>query len=108
VLESRGEYDQAAAVLHEALAEDFAVPQLSKNLGDLLYRSARYDDAWEAYQRAVRQQPSLGDDVYFKLGNIAYKRQDRELATEYWNRALELNPNHELARTNLETVCALS
>jgi tetratricopeptide (TPR) repeat protein len=108
VLESRGELDQAAEVLRESLAEEHAVPQLSKNLGDLLYRAARYDDAWDAYQRAVRQQPSLGDDVYFKLGNIAYKRQDRELATEYWNRALELNPNHELARTNLETVSALS
>jgi tetratricopeptide (TPR) repeat protein len=108
VLESRGELEQAAEVLRGALTEEHAVPQLSKNLGDLLYRSARYDDAWEAYQRAVRHQPSLGDDVYFKLGNIAYKRQDRELATEYWNRALELNPNHELARTNLETVSALS
>ncbi|MDH3456744.1 MAG: tetratricopeptide repeat protein, partial [Gemmatimonadota bacterium] len=107
VLEARGEMEPAADVLRDALTDDLAVPQLSKNLGDLLYRSARYDDAWEAYQRAVRQQPSLGDDVYFKLGNIAYKRQDRGLAREYWNRALELNPNHELARTNLETVSAL-
>jgi tetratricopeptide (TPR) repeat protein len=107
VLEARGEMEPAADVLRQALTDDLAVPQLSKNLGDLLYRSARYDDAWEAYQRAVRQQPSLGDDVYFKLGNIAYKRQDRALAREYWNRALELNPNHELARTNLETVSAL-
>jgi len=108
VLENLGELELAAEVLRDALAEDYVVPQLSKNLGDLLYRAARYDDAWEAYQRAVRQQPSLGDDIYFKLGNIAYKRQDRELATEYWNRALELNPHHELARTNLETVSALS
>jgi len=108
VLEMRGDVDRAAEVLHRAMTEEQPLPQVAKNLGDLLYRAARYDDAWEAYQRAIRLQPTLGDDVYFRLGNIAYKRQDRQLATEYWHRALELNPRHELARTNLETVSALS
>ncbi len=108
VLEIRGEVDRAADILQQALGEEHVLPQVAKNMGDLLYRAARYDDAWEAYQRAIRMQPTLGDDVYFRLGNIAYKRQDRELATEYWHRALELNPSHELARTNLDTVSALS
>ncbi len=108
VLEIRGEVERAAHMLQQVLGEEHALPQVAKNLGDLLYRAARYDDAWEAYQRAIRLQPTLGDDVYFRLGNIAYKRQDRELATEYWHRALELNPSHELARTNLDTVSALS
>lgn len=108
VLELRGDVERAAEVLHRAMTEEQPLPHVAKNLGDLLYRAARYDDAWEAYQRAIRLQPTLGDDVYFRLGNIAYKRQDRQLATEYWNRALELNPRHELARTNLETVSALS
>ena len=108
VLEMRGDLDRAAEVLQRALSEEQPLPQVAKNLGDLLYRAARYDDAWDAYQRAVRLQPTLGDDVYFRLGNIAYKRQERQLAVEYWNRALELNPGHELARTNLETVSALS
>ncbi len=108
LLEARGDVDEASGLLRTSAVDDHVIPQVSKNLGDLLYRAARYDDAWEAYQRAVRLQPTLGDDVYFRLGNIAYKRQDRQLATEYWNRALELNPKHELARTNLETVSALS
>jgi len=46
--------------------------------------------------------------VYFKLGNIAYKRNDRELASRLWRRALELNPAHELVKSNLETLSALS
>jgi tetratricopeptide (TPR) repeat protein len=108
VLEIRGDLDSAAEILQQALGEEDATPQAAKNMGDLLYRAARYDDAWEAYQRAIRSQPTLGDDVYFRLGNIAYKRQDRELAMEYWHRALELNPSHELARTNLDTVSALA
>jgi tetratricopeptide (TPR) repeat protein len=108
VLEMRGDLDGAGETLQEALTAENTVPQLAKNWGDLLYRSARYDEAWDAYQRAIRLQPTLGDDVYFRLGNIAYKRQDHELATEYWHRALELNPGHELARTNLDTVSALA
>jgi tetratricopeptide (TPR) repeat protein len=108
ILEMRGDLDGAGEILQTALTAEYSVPQLAKNWGDLLYRSARYDEAWDAYQRAIRIQPTLGDDVYFRMGNIAYKRQDHDLATEYWHRTLELNPGHELARTNLDTVSALT
>src|SRR6266487_3326867 len=91
-----------------ALHDEPSLPQLSKNLGDLLYRASRYDEAWDLYQRAVELAPDLGDDVYFKLGNIAYKRTDREHAGELWRRALELNPKHELVKANLETLSTLS
>lgn len=104
VLEVQDRLEEAVGVLEAALAEDPWLPQLSKNLGDLRYRQGRYDEAWEAYQRAVKLEPDLGEDVYFKLGNIAHKRLDRSLATTYWERALELNPAHELARANLEAV----
>src|SRR3989454_1544278 len=40
-----------------------SLPQLSKNLGDLAYRGSRYDEAWDAYSRAVELAPDLGDDV---------------------------------------------
>ena len=66
------------------------------------YRNGRYDEAREAYERAAKLAPDLGDDLYFKLGNIAYKRRDKSLARESWSRATTLNPGHELARANLE------
>jgi tetratricopeptide (TPR) repeat protein len=102
-----GEVSRSEDLLRQALADEPAVPQLSKNLGDLLYRSARYEDAAGAYARAVRLQPDLGDDVYFKLGNIAYRAGNRDDAATHWRQALALNPTHELARTNLETLSAL-
>ena len=89
-----------------ALGESPSLPQISKNLGDIYYRLGRFDDAWEAYQRASRLQPDLGDDLYFKLGNLALKRGDRPGAATHWNRALELNPRHQLARANLQTVAS--
>ena len=95
-------------MLRGALDEEPSLPQLSKNLGDLAYRAAHYDEAWDAYQRAIKLDPVLGDDVYFKLGNIAYKRLDRDSAADLWRKALELNPKHELARTNLDTMSAVT
>ena len=89
-----------------ALAENPTLPQVSKNLGDLLYRAGRYDDAFEAYERAAKLSPDLGDDLYFKMGNIAYKRRDRERARACWKRVTELNPGHQLARANLDTLDA--
>ena len=43
-------------------------------------------------------------DVLFKLGNIAYKRGDRAAALNYWRETVEADPDHAVARTNLELV----
>src|SRR5205085_952299 len=77
--ELAGDLTGAEDVVRAARKNEPSLPQLSKNLGDLAYRASRYDEAWDAYRRAVELAPDLGDDVYFKLGNIAYKRNDRGL-----------------------------
>lgn len=107
ILEIVGEADQAEKMLRAAHADGLMLPQLSKNLGDVLYRAGRYDEAWDAYQQAVKLHTELGDDTYFKLGNIAYKRLDHATASAMWHKTLQLNPNHQLARTNIDTMSAL-
>jgi tetratricopeptide (TPR) repeat protein len=102
LLELSGDVAGAEALLRAALAEDAALPQISKNLADILYRNGRYDEAAEAYERAAKLAPDLGDDLYFKLGNIAYKRRDHAGARKSWAQATFLNPGHQLARANLE------
>jgi tetratricopeptide (TPR) repeat protein len=104
LLELNGELADAELALRTALAEDPTLPQVSKNLGDLLYRAGRFEDASEAYERAAKLAPDLGEDLYFKLGNIAYKQRDRERARTCWQRVTELNPTHQLARANLDTL----
>ena len=107
LVETVGDSEQAEQILRTANSDGLVLPQLSKNLGDIMYRIGQYDDAWDAYQEAVKLNPQLGDDVYFKLGNIAYKRMDHATASEMWNKTLEINPKHQLARTNIETMGAL-
>ena len=105
--ERRGEIRVAAQIAERGLREDSALPQLHKNLGDCLYHASRLDEALEAYQRAIKLNPALGDDVYVKLGNIRYKWQDTEQAIAYWERALALNPDNDVVRTNIDLVRTL-
>src|SRR6266700_4143706 len=102
--ELAGDLASAEDIVRGARKSEPSLPQLSKNLGDLAYRGSRYDEAWDAYSRAIELAPDLGDDVYFKLGNIAYQRNDRDLAAQLWRKALEINPKHELVKANLDTL----
>jgi len=102
LLEATGQFAEAETILKDAVREELPFPQPYKNLGDLLYRSGRYEEAAGMYDRAVGLAPELGDDLYFKLGNLAFRRRNAGRARECWERAVQLNPGHQLARANLE------
>jgi tetratricopeptide (TPR) repeat protein len=104
VQERRGYHPEALQAAERGVLEDAGLPQLHKNLGDCHYRAARYDDALESLQRAVKLNPQLGDDVYLKIGNIRFKRQEREEAVRCWELALALDPTNAIVRTNLGAV----
>ena len=104
VHERRGYHPDALQAAERGVLEDAGIAHLHKNLGDCQYRAARYDDALEAYQRAVKINPQLGDDVWLKLGNIRFKRQERDEAVRCWEQALALDPENAIVRTNLDAV----
>ena len=106
--EHAGDLTRAEQIVRLAIEEDPSLPQASKNLGDLCYRAGRTDEAHQAYSRAVKLAPRLGEDVYFKLGNIAFKEMRHQDAIEYWREALAINPEHNLARSNLATLERIS
>jgi tetratricopeptide (TPR) repeat protein len=106
--EATGDVAGAEAVLQEVVQDDPPFPQPYKNLGDILYRAGRYEEATQLYDRAAAIDPTLGDDLFFKLGNLAFRRRDGERARECWDRAVALNPGHQLARANLELLGAPS
>ena len=104
VLERTGNFDGARAAAEQGLHEDPGSPSLHKNLGDLHYRGGRYEDALESYLRATKTNPALGSDVFLKLGNIRLRREERDEAIRCWERALELDPDNAIVRSNLEAV----
>ncbi len=102
VLEAREQGAAAEALYLRAVSSQPTPPQAHKNLGDLAYRRGDHAGARAHFERAVRLDPELGDDIYLKLGNLSYREGDRELALQHWRRALELNPRNEVVRTNLQ------
>lgn len=103
-LERSGDAAGALAAAERGLLADASLAQLHKNVGDVHYRAGRYDDAFEAFQRAVRADPALGPDVWLKLGNLRFRREDPAEAERCWERALELDPGNAIVRNNLEAV----
>jgi tetratricopeptide (TPR) repeat protein len=102
VLERRGEVEAANALYKRAIQSNPPLPQAHKNLGDQAYAHGDADGARAQYEKAVKLSPRLGDDVYLRLGTIAYKTNDRDVALLLWRRALDLNPNNEAVQANLE------
>ena len=102
VLERRGEVEAAEALYKRAVAVNPPPPQAHKNLGDQAYAHGDHDGARIQYEKAVKLSPRLGDDVYLRLGTMAYKDNDRDVALLLWRRASDINPHNEAVSTNLE------
>ena len=102
VLERLGEVEAAEALYARALQTQPMPAQAHKNLGDQAWARGDQQAARVNYEKAVKLEPRLGDDIYLRLGTISYKDQDLDVARLLWRRALELNPNNDLVRTNLE------
>jgi tetratricopeptide (TPR) repeat protein len=102
VLERKGESEAAEALYARAVQAPPVPAQAHKNLGDQAWARGDHVAARVHYEKAVKIEPRLGDDIYLRLGNIAYKDQDLDVARLLWRRAIELNPQNGVVRANLE------
>ncbi len=100
--ERRGDLDAADRSYRRAIEEDSSIAQAHKNLGDVSYRRGLLEEAVEHYRRAAELDPALGDDLWAKLGNLHLRQRNRDQAMRAWTRALELNPDNEVVRNNLQ------
>ena len=101
LLRRLGEEEAAAAYFLRAIKSRPTPPQAHKALGDMAFEKGDLPGARAHYERATKLDPELGDDVYLRLGEVAEREDDREYAQLLWQRALELNPGNDVARSKL-------
>ncbi len=104
VLERKGESQAAQALYLRALKQSPAPAQAHKALGDQAYDRGEMEEARVHYEKAVKVDSRLGDDLYFRLGNLAERDSDRDVAHLLWRRALELNPGNKAVQEKLEAL----
>jgi tetratricopeptide (TPR) repeat protein len=97
----RGDYERALERV--AVSIDRLPPQapLFNNLGLCLASLWRYEDAADAYRRALAQDERYAE-AHNNLGLCLRELDRRAEAAESFRRALALHPHFEQARWNLE------
>lgn len=97
------DYEAAAGLFEEIIAEDPTWPGAYLNLGVALMRSGRADEAVKALEGAVTRAPEDAETHRY-LGQALTLRGDLEAAESSLSKALELDPRDSAAATALASV----
>jgi len=110
---NQGDFDGALENFREELKHDPDSPGINFNLGDAAFRLQKYDEAFEAYSRAmISSDPALQEKAYYNAGNTLFvegnhaQDLEQELSNYYdaryqYHQALDRNPGDEQAKKNL-------
>ncbi|MGA1871616.1 MAG: VWA domain-containing protein [bacterium] len=100
------QYDQALQSFIDAQIDAPENPLLQYNIANTYYRMKNYDEAFKNYMAASinAKEIDLEAKAYYNMGNCSYRLGKLQEAIEYYQKALELNPEDENAKYNLEFV----
>ncbi len=70
---------------------------------NLHYQEGNYEQALQAYQQ-INQEGLESADLYYNMGNAAFRSNSIGYAILYYEKALKMDPGHDDARHNLEFV----
>jgi Ca-activated chloride channel family protein len=98
-------YDEALKDFLDAQVERPEDTLLKYNIGNTQYRIRNFSEAEEAFWGVASSgDPELRQRALYNLGNCAYRQGKLEDAVAYYRQALDLDPEDEDARFNLEFV----
>jgi Ca-activated chloride channel family protein len=98
------EYDQASAKFQASQLEQPDNPDVAYNLANSLFRLGRYEEAVEAYKKALSEKAPqvLKQKSHYNMGNAYYRMGYLEESIDAYKKALELNPGDTDSKFNLE------
>ena len=94
-LKAHEEYDQL-------LDQNSYGDQENYNMGNVLYRQSRFDEAKECFERAATftKYYSLKEKAYFNAGNCLLQLKKYNEAKELFDKVLDINSENESAKNN--------
>lgn len=102
-----GNYSAAQVAFQEATFQKPDNPVAHYNLGAVLYRSGKFDEAVQAFREALARHDGKTKKtlnlahIYYNLGNAQFKTGDLRRAIEAYRHSLHLNPQDADAQHNL-------
>jgi Ca-activated chloride channel family protein len=98
-------YDQALQGFVDEQVERPEDPGLTFNIGSAHYKMKNYEEAERSFATvAMAGDPLLREQALYNLGNCAYRQGKLQEAVELYKAALEVDPDDEDAKFNLEFV----
>ncbi len=102
-LYKKGKFEDALKYYTKARISMPIEPALSYNIGNIHYKKREYDKAIEAFEKAMdSKNKTIKENSYFNMGNCYFLKEDYLKAIENYKKALELDPEDEDAKINLE------
>ena len=100
------DYDKALSSFIDAQIESPEDARLKYNISNAHYKTRNYDEAIKSYLdvASTAQDISLEEKSYYNLGNCLYRQGKLPEAVEYYKKALDLDPEDQDAKYNLEFV----
>jgi len=99
-------YDKALNSFIDAQIESPEDARLKYNVANAHYKTRNYDEAIKSYLDAAANAKNvlLEEKAYYNLGNCLYRQGKLPEAVEYYKKALDLDPEDQDAKYNLEFV----
>lgn len=101
----KGDYKKALEEYRQAQIDRPESERLAYNLGNALYKQNFYEEALQKFEKALGKLTATEQaNAYFNLGNTLYRMNKLPEAIQAYQKTLEINPNDEDAKYNIEFV----
>lgn len=98
-------YEEALKKYKAAQVESPEDERIMFNLGNVQYKLGQFEEAIKEYLRSsMGEEPGIKGQSHYNAGNALYRAGRLENAVNQYLRALEINPDDEDAKYNLEFV----
>lgn len=104
-LYSEGDVDEALSKWRDAQIESPDKKELHYNIGGALHEQKKYEDSFTEYEKALdTKDAELQAKTYYNMGNTHYRMGRLSEAIEDYERCLEITPDDEDAKYNIELI----